>query len=187
MTYRHWLAIAALGVAGCTPSRAPTSGQNAQLADVRAAAQRTFVAPGKLDDYYLFYSGGHSGQVYVAGVPSMRHIMTIPVFAPYPATGYGFDDESKRMLGGYSWGDVHHPALSKTNGDYDGRWLFVNDNGNNRVARIDLQDFKTKQIIGPIPNSSGNHGSAFVTENTEYALVASRFSVPETLGTYAPL
>ena len=116
----------------------------------------------------------------------MRHIATIPVFAPYPATGYGFDAVSKAMLGGYTWGDVHHPALSKTNGDYDGRWLFVNDNANNRVARVDLRDFKTHQILGPIANSSGNHGSAFVTENTEYALVASRFSIPIPTGTYAP-
>ncbi len=186
MKLRHWLGLAALGVAACTPSKAP-SGGDAQLADVREAAQRTFVAPGKVDDFYLFYSGGHSGQVYVAGVPSMRHIMTIPVFAPYPATGYGFDEESKRLLGNYTWGDVHHPALSKINGDYDGRWLFVNDNANNRLARIDLRDFKTKQILGPIPNSSGNHGSAFVTSSTEYALVASRFSIPVPTGSYAPL
>jgi nitrous-oxide reductase len=117
----------------------------------------------------------------------MRHIATIPVFAPYPATGYGFDQESKKLLGNFTWGDVHHPALSKAKGDYDGRWLFVNDNANNRLARIDLRDFKTKQILGPIPNSSGNHGSAFVTENTEYALVASRFSIPVPRGSYAPL
>ncbi len=187
MTLRHSLIVAALAAAACTPSRAPSTGKNAALADEREAAQRTYVAPGKLDEYYLFYSGGHSGQVYVAGVPSMRHIMTIPVFAPYPATGYGFDAESKRMLGDYTWGDVHHPALSKTKGDYDGRWLFVNDNANNRLARIDLRDFKTKQILGPIPNSSGNHGSAFVTENTEYALVASRFSIPVPTGSYAPI
>jgi nitrous-oxide reductase len=187
MTSRQWLGFAAIGVVACTPSKAPSGGDNAQLADVQQAAQRTFVAPGKLDDFYLFYSGGHSGQVYVAGVPSMRHIMTIPVFAPYPATGYGFDEESKRLLGNYTWGDVHHPALSKTQGDYDGRWLFVNDNGNNRLARIDLRDFKTKQILGPIPNSSGNHGSAFVTSSTEYALVASRFSIPVPAGSYAPL
>lgn len=50
-------------------------------------AQDTYVAPGEKDEYYLFYSGGHSGQVFVAGIPSMRHIVTIPVFAPYPATG----------------------------------------------------------------------------------------------------
>ena len=182
--FRRVMTVAALAAAACTPSG--PRGQGGQLADARAAAQHTYVAPGALDEFYLFYSGGHSGQIYVAGVPSMRHIATIPVFAPYPATGYGFDEESKRMLGEYTWGDVHHPALSKTAGDYDGRWLFVNDNANNRLARVDLRDFKTKQIFGPIPNSSGNHGSAFVTENTEYALVASRFSIPVPRGTYAP-
>ncbi len=152
-----------------------------------AAAALTYVTPGTTDEYYLFYSGGHSGNVYVAGVPSMRHISTIPVFAVYPATGYGFDEESKKMLGGFTWGDVHHPSLSETKGDYDGRWMFVNDNANNRVARIDLRDFKTKQILGPIPNISGLHGGAFVTPNSEYMLAASRFSVPLPKGTVAPL
>ncbi|MGZ8392618.1 MAG: Sec-dependent nitrous-oxide reductase [Gemmatimonadales bacterium] len=187
--FRGLIALVLLGLAACAPETTPVAGAKggARLADAREAAQRTFVEPGKLDDYYLFYSGGHSGQVYVAGVPSMRHIATIPVFAPYPATGYGFEDESKKLLGSYTWGDMHHPALSKAKGDYDGRWLFVNDNANNRLARIDLRDFKTKQILGPIPNSSGNHGSAFVTENTEYALVASRFSIPVPRGNYQPL
>ena len=151
------------------------------------AASMTYVAPGDIDEYYLFYSGGHSGNVYVAGVPSMRHISTIPVFAKYPATGYGFDKESKEMLGGFEWGDVHHPALSETKGDYDGRWLFVNDNGNNRIARIDLRDFKTKQILGPVPNISGFHGGSFTTPNTEYILGASRFSIPLPKGTAAPI
>ena len=119
--------------------------------DVAVAAQKVYVAPGDLDEYYMFASGGHSGQVYVYGVPSMRHLSTIPVFTPYPATGYGFDDETKEMLGGLTWGDAHHPALSETKGDYDGRWLFINEM-NGRVARIDLRDFKTKQILGPVPN-----------------------------------
>lgn len=153
-------------------------GRSGARSDVQEAAQKVYVAPGDLDEYYFFASGGHSGQVYIYGIPSMRHLSTIPVFAPYPATGYGFDKESKEMLGEYTWGDVHHPALSETNGDYDGRWLFVNDNANNRVARIDLRDFKTRQILGPIPNISGNHGSTFVTENSEYLLSASRFSIP---------
>jgi len=158
-----------------------------QRGDVASSAVATYVAPGDMDEFYLFYSGGHSGQVYVAGVPSMRHLATIPVFTPYPATGYGFDKETKAMLGEYTWGDMHHPALSQTNGDYDGRWLFVNDNANNRIARIDLRDFKTREIYGPIPNVSGNHGSSFVTPNTEYVLAASRFSVPLPMGTYAPI
>ena len=176
-------------LAACAPKSPSEAGGkgSTRLGDARQAAQRTFVEPGKLDEYYLFYSGGHSGQVYVAGVPSMRHIATIPVFAPYPATGYGFDEESRKLLGEYTWGDVHHPAISRTQGDYDGRWLFVNDNANNRLARIDLRDFKTKQILGPIANSSGNHGSAFLTENSEYALVASRFSIPLPRGRYVPL
>ncbi len=158
-----------------------------QRGDVAEAAVATYVAPGDTDEYYLFYSGGHSGQVYVAGIPSMRHIATIPVFTPYPGTGYGFDKDTKAMLGNYTWGDAHHPALSETNGDYDGRWLFINDNANNRVARIDLKDFKTKQILGPMPNVSGNHGSTFVTPNSEYLLTASRFSIPLPKGSYAPV
>jgi nitrous-oxide reductase len=167
----------------CAP-RSPESAANAS--DLAAAAQKVYVPPGELDPYYLFASGGHSGQVYVYGLPSMRHISTIPVFTPYPATGYGFDDDSKKMLGSLTWGDVHHPALSETNGDYDGRWLFVNEM-NGRVARVDLRDFKTKQIFGPVPNVSGNHGSSFVTPNTEYSMMASRFSVPLPKGTVAPI
>ncbi len=158
-----------------------------QRGDVGEAAVSTYVAPGDMDEFYLFSSGGHSGNIYVAGVPSMRHIATIPVFTPYPGTGYGYDKETKEMLGRYTWGDVHHPSISQTNGDYDGRWMFVNDNANNRVARIDLRDFKTKQILGPLPNVSGNHGSSFVTPNTEYILSASRFSAPVPRSAYAPI
>ena len=177
------VSVAGLVLAGC--GRPGSEAQSSRNGDARSAAARTYVAPGEKDEFYLFYSGGHSGQVFVATIPSMRHLITIPVFTPEPGTGYGFDEESKEMLGGYTWGDVHHPALSQTDSMYDGRWLFVNDNANNRVARIDLRDFKTKQILGPIPNSSGNHGSSFVTENTEYILVATRFSVPLPKGTYA--
>lgn len=169
--------LLAVGIFSCQPGE-EAGRRGAATGGGADAAIQTYVPPGDLDKYYLFYSGGHSGNVYVAGMPSMRHIATIPVFAVYPATGYGFDDETKEMLGGFTWGDVHHPSLSKTNGEYDGRWLFVNDNANARLARIDLKDFKTKQIFGPIPNLSGNHGSAFVTANTEMILFASRFSVP---------
>jgi len=170
-------------LAGC--SRSDESARSDSHSGNLSPAEQSYVAPGKMDEFYLFYSGGHSGQVFVAGIPSMRHLCTIPVFAPYSGTGYGFDEESKALLGDFTWGDVHHPALSQTDSLYDGRWLFVNDNANNRVARIDLRDFKTKQVLGPIPNSSGNHGSSFVTENTEYILVATRFSVPLPKGRYA--
>jgi nitrous-oxide reductase len=161
------------GISACGERKASTAKNERE-----ANAIASYVGPGEKDEYYLFYSGGHSGQIYVAGIPSMRHISTIPVFSPYSATGYGFDEESKKMLGDYTWGDVHHPALSQTDSKYDGRWLFCNDNSNNRIARIDLRDFKTKQILGPLPNSSGSHASSFVTENTEYLFVATRFSIP---------
>lgn len=156
-------------------------------AAAQSAAERTYVPPGEMDKYYLFYSGGHGGDIRVAGVPSMRHIKTIPVFTINSAYGYGYDDKTRQMLGDFTWGDAHHPALSQTNGEYDGKWLFINDNANNRVARISLEDFKTKQILGPIPNASGNHGSSFVTENTEYLFGGSRFASPLPVGTAAPL
>jgi nitrous-oxide reductase len=193
-TWITWGAVTAFALAAalagrCAPS-APKAGSrkgaSAGASDLAVAAQKVYVPPGDLDEYYMFASGGHSGQVYVYGIPSMRHISTIPVYTPYPATGYGFDDESKALLGELTWGDVHHPSLSETNGEYDGRWLFVNDM-NGRVARIDLRDFKTKQIFGPMPNVSGNHGSAFVTPNTEYSVMASRFSIPVPKGTVAPI
>jgi nitrous-oxide reductase len=174
--------LVAAMVASCAPRESRQ--QRTTATDATDAAIKTYVKPGDLDEYYLFASGGHSGQIYVYGVPSMRHLSTIPVFTPYPATGYGFDDESRKMLGEFTWGDVHHPALSETNGDYDGRWLFVNEM-NGRIARIDLRDFKTKQIVGPVPNVSGNHASAFVTPNTEYSMMASRFSIPIPKGSVA--
>jgi nitrous-oxide reductase len=142
------------------------------------AAHKTYVKPGEHDAYYAFLSGGHHGNVYVYGIPSCRHITTIPVFTPEPASGYGFDEESRTMLGGRTWGDAHHPGLSETDGDYDGRWLFINDMPSARIARIDLGDFKTKQIYGPIPNVSAAHACPFPTPNTEYVFAASRFSTP---------
>ncbi|HEY7113626.1 MAG TPA: nitrous-oxide reductase, partial [Thermoanaerobaculia bacterium] len=190
-SWMTWAAVAAFAAAAalsgrCAPSAPKSKKAPAGASDLAVAAQKTYVAPGDLDEYYMFSSGGHSGQVYVYGVPSMRHLSTIPVFTPYPGTGYGFDDQSRKMLGNLTWGDAHHPALSETAGDYDGRWLFINDM-NGRLARIDLRDFKTKQIFGPVANVSGNHASSFVTPNTEYALMGSRFSIPIPKGTYAPI
>jgi len=171
----HWkLALVAAGilaaVAGCMAGRGGGASGD--------AASKTYVKPGEHDAYYAFLSGGHHGNVYVYGIPSCRHITTIPVFTPEPATGYGFDEESKEMLGGRTWGDAHHPGLSETNGDYDGRWLFINDMPSARIARVDLSDFKTKQIFGPIPNVSAAHACPFPTPNTEYVFAASRFSTP---------
>src|SRR6266581_5529031 len=101
------IALAAtVGLTSCGKSSSTNKG------DRTANALASYVAPGEKDEYYLFYSGGHSGQVFVAGIPSLRHISTIPVFAPYPGTGYGFDEESKKMLGDFTWGDMHHGAFA---------------------------------------------------------------------------
>ena len=151
-------------------------------------ALKTYVAPGDFDKYYAFLSGGHSGNIYVYGLPSCRHMRTIPVFSHYSATGWGYEKYSKEMIGDrLTWGDIHHPALSETKGDYDGRWLFVNDVAHNRLARINLDDFKTHQILGPVPNVMGNHASSYITWNTEYVLMGSRFCIPIPKETYAPV
>lgn len=145
------------------------------------AASRVYVAPGKKDDVYLFTSGGFSGQVGVYGLPSGRLFRVIPVFSQDPEKGYGYAEETKAMLntshGFIPWDDSHHPQLSKTNGDADGKWLFINGNNTPRIARVNLSTFRTDEII-ELPNTGGNHASPFVTPNTEYVVGASRFSVP---------
>ncbi|UII56557.1 Sec-dependent nitrous-oxide reductase [Cytobacillus spongiae] len=153
------------------------SGEASKDSANKTNAEKVYVPYGELDDYYMLSSGGHSGQLFVYGVPSMRKIRTVPVFTPDPATGYGFDDKSKEMLGGYTWGDFHHPAISETNGEYDGKFLFANDVANNRIASVDLSTFHTADIM-EMPNMGGPHAGTFVTENTEYIVMPTRFSVP---------
>lgn len=153
----------------------------------RSAAEEVYVKPGDHDKYYAFLSGGHSGQIFVYGLPSGRYLNVIPVFANNPKTGYGFDDSTKKMMGGFEWGDAHHPALSKTKGDYDGRWLFINDMPHARIARLDLRSFTTAEILGPLPNVSALHAGPFISNNTEYAFGPSRFSIPIPDGNYQPI
>ncbi|WP_369014734.1 Sec-dependent nitrous-oxide reductase [Flavobacterium anhuiense] len=145
------------------------------------AAQKVYVAPGKYDEFYNFVSGGFSGQVSVYGLPSGRLLKVMPVFSEDPQSGYGYSEETKPMLNtshGYvPWDDQHHLDLSQTNGEVDGRWIFANANNTPRIARIDLKTFRTAEII-ELPNCAGNHSSPFITENTEYVVGASRFSVP---------
>ena len=151
-------------------------------------AVKTFVPPGQpqMDEFFLFSSGGHSGQVLVFGVPSMRLLKNIGVFTPesWQGWGYGSDGDAifaegtTRLGGGSSpsrgpltWGDTHHPALSETGGEYDGRYLYINDRANGRIAMVDLRDFKTKQIFD-VPNLETSHGGVFVTQNSEYVHIS---------------
>jgi len=152
-----------------------------EIAGTGDAAQKVYVAPGTYDEVYEFMSGGFSGQLSVYGIPSGRLFKVIPVFSQDPEKAYGYSEESKAMLntsfGFIPWDDAHHPELSMTDGVPDGRWIFINSNNTPRIARIDLKKFETDEII-EIPNSAGNHGSPFTTENSEYVVASTRFSVP---------
>ena len=162
---------------GCQPKAPGTAGAGSSS----DAASKVYVAPGQFDEFYAFLSGGFSGQVSVYGLPSGRLLKVIPVFSVDAEKGYGFNEETKPMLnssfGFLPWDDAHHPELSQTNGVPDGKWLFINGNNTPRIARIDLSTFETSEII-EIPNSGGNHSSPFTTENTEYVVAGTRFSVP---------
>lgn len=107
--------------------------------------------------------------------------MCLCIKSVHPEKGWGYSEETKPMLmtshGFVPWDDLHHPELSQTNGEVDGRWVFGNANNTPRVARIDLKTFRTAEII-ELPNSGGNHSSPFITENTEYVVAGTRFSVP---------
>jgi nitrous-oxide reductase len=145
------------------------------------AASKVYVAPGQHDEFYNIISGGFNGQMSVVGLPSGRVFKILPVFSVHPENGYGFSEESKPMLntshGFVPWDDLHHIAISTTNAEHDARWAFGNANNTPRIARVDLTTFKTAEII-ELPNSGGNHSSPFLTQNTEYVVAGTRFSVP---------
>ncbi|ADD67719.1 Nitrous-oxide reductase [Denitrovibrio acetiphilus DSM 12809] len=157
--------------------------RNLSEKDILAAA-KTYQPSGRKDEFITFSSGGQSGQVIVYGVPSMRIYKYIGVFTPEPWQGYGYDNESKKVLEGgnfrgkkITWGDSHHPALTEKNGEYVGDYLFINDKANPRIAVIDLKDFETVQIVtNPIMKSE--HGGAFVTPNSEYIIEATQYAAP---------
>ncbi|HTI10298.1 MAG TPA: Sec-dependent nitrous-oxide reductase [Puia sp.] len=168
------LLFLALAFPACKPRNAATTISS-------DAAEKVYVQPGKYDEFYNFVSGGFNGQVSVYGLPSGRLLKLIPVFSVFPENGYGYSEETKPMLntshGFVPWDDQHHLELSQSDGQPDGRWLFANANNTPRVARINLATFRTEEIL-EIPNSAGNHSSPFATENTEYIVAGTRFSVP---------
>ncbi len=179
MTLQIGIALSGMALlfSGCNPGGG--SATNGALSS--SAAEKVYVAPGEQDAYYAFLSGGYSGNLTVYGLPSGRMFKEIPVFSQFPTSGYGYSEETKPLLntsqGFIPWDDLHHPDISQTNGELDGRWIFVNGNNTPRIARVSLSTFETEEII-EVPNSAGNHSSSFITENTEYVVAGTRFSVP---------
>jgi nitrous-oxide reductase len=181
-------ALAVLLLATAFNSCKPKNAGNAVGGD---AAQKAYVAPGKYDEYYNFVSGGFSGQLAVYGLPSGRLFRVVPVFSQDPQSGYGYSEETKPMLntshGFVPWDDYHHTEMSQTNGEIDGKWVFGNANNTPRIGRVDLKTFRTTEII-ELPFSGGNHSSPFGTENSEYVVAGTRFSVPmEDVGADVPI
>ena len=144
-----------------------------------AAAEAAFphVAPGELDEYYGFWSGGQSGEIRIMGVPSMRELKRIPVFNRESATGHGATDWTKEAMGGMASGDTHHVHLSYTDGTYDGRYVYVNDKANARLARVRCDVMETDAIVD-IPNSQGTHGIFPQRNRTGLVLCNSEFQLP---------
>ena len=158
------------GVAACNdkPANAPATAASgpvsAPTAAHSSAANNTHRKPGELDTYYGIWSGGHTGDMRILGLPSGREIHRIPCFVPDALVGWGITNESKKVMGTkpdgslkYTVADTHHTHASYKDGNYDGRYAWINDKINARIARVRLDYFICDKITD-LPNVQGFHG-----------------------------
>ena len=157
-----------VGLSSCKQeAAAPAAPAGAAPAAAPAAAvhgDAVHPAPGQLDEYYGIWSGGHTGDMRILGIPSGREITRVPVFNPDALVGWGITNESKAIMGTkadgslrYTVADTHHTHASYKNGTYDGKYAWINDKINGRVARVRLDTFECDKIT-EIPNIQGFHG-----------------------------
>ncbi|MFW5329031.1 TAT-dependent nitrous-oxide reductase [Hydrogenophaga sp. ZJX-1] len=163
------LAGLTMGAAACTEkesgaANAPAAAPAAAPDAAHSSANTTHLKPGELDTYYGLWSGGHTGDMRVLGLPSGRELMRIPCFVPDALVGWGITNESKKIMGTkpdgslrYTVGDSHHTHASYKDGNYDGRYAWINDKINARIARIRLDYFICDKIT-QLPNVQGFHG-----------------------------
>lgn len=154
-----------IGMSACNREEPVTGESPAPAATVNAShAASVHLKPGELDTYYGFWSGGHTGDFRVLGLPSGRELHRVPCFVPDALTGWGITNESKQIMGTnsdgslkYTVGDTHHTHASYKDGNYDGRYAWINDKINSRIARIRLDYFICDKIT-QLPNVQGFHG-----------------------------
>ncbi len=158
-----------VGLSSCKQEAAPTAAAPAAAPAPAAHAAgagdlNLHPAPGQLDTYYGVWSGGHSGEVRVLGLPSGREIKRVPTFNIDCMNGWGITNESKAIIGTkadgslkYKTGDTHHIHGSYVDGTYDGKYFFVNDKIHGRIARVRGDIFECDKIT-ELPNIQGFHG-----------------------------
>lgn len=158
-------AIMGLSGAGLATGLAVVPGASREAVAATAnGAMNPHVAPGELDEYYGLWSGGHTGDFRVLGIPSGRELHRVPCFVPDALIGWGITNESKAVMGTkpdgslqFTVGDTHHTHASYKDGNYDGRYAWINDKINSRIARIRLDYFICDKIT-KLPNVMGFHG-----------------------------
>ncbi|MCB9556600.1 MAG: nitrous-oxide reductase [Deltaproteobacteria bacterium] len=179
---RTFITTGALGIAGASllagcKEQTGSGGATGAASHAASGHDKAVVKPGQLDDYYGFWSGGQSGEIRIIGIPSMRELKRIPVFNRDACTGWGVTDFSKELLKGKHSGDTHHVHLSYDGGTYDGRYVYVNDKAQARLARVNCETMEVDKVT-EIPNSQGTHGIFPQRHKTGYVFCNAEFRTP---------